>query len=62
MKTWSKEERYRVLESAEEIRPLHERIIRSDYRQQYHIQSVSGLLKESGICSISGVRGALSTG
>ena len=46
MKTWSKEERYRVLESAEEIRPLHERIIRSDYRQQYHIQSVSGLLND----------------
>lgn len=46
MKTWSKEERYRVLESAEEIRPLHERIIRSDYRQQYHIQSVTGLLND----------------
>ena len=32
--------------SADEIRPLHERIRRSDYRQQYHIQSVTGLLND----------------
>ena len=46
MKTWTREERYRVLNNAEEIRDLHERIIRSDYRQQYHIQPVTGLLND----------------
>ena len=46
MKTWTKEERYRILKSAEEIRDLHERIARSDYRQQYHIQPVTGLLND----------------
>ena len=46
MKTWTKEERYRVLKDEEEIRPLHEKIIRSDYRQHYHIQSVTGLLND----------------
>ena len=46
MRAWTKEERYRVLKSAEEIRPLHERTAKSDYRQQYHIQSVTGLLND----------------
>ena len=46
MKTWTKEERYRVLKDEEEIRPLHEKIIQSDYRQRYHIQSVTGLLND----------------
>lgn len=44
MKTWTKEERYRVLKCAEEIKALHEHTILSDYRQHYHIQSVTGLL------------------
>lgn len=46
MKTWTKEERYRVLKSEEEIRPLFESIVKSDYRQHYHIQSVTGLLND----------------
>ena len=46
VKTWTKEERYRVLKSADEIRPLHESIVKSDYRQHYHIQSVTGLLND----------------
>ena len=46
VKQWTKEERYRVLKSAEEIRELHERTILSDYRQHYHIQSVTGLLND----------------
>jgi beta-fructofuranosidase len=46
MKTWTKEERYRVLQDPEEIRELHERTRTSDYRQQYHIQSVTGLLND----------------
>lgn len=46
MKTWTKEARYRVLQDPEEIRPLHEQIRGSDYRQHYHIQSVTGLLND----------------
>ena len=40
MKTWTKEERYRVLQSAEEIRALHEQTALSDYRQKYHIPTM----------------------
>lgn len=43
MKEWTREERYRVLQNAEELRPLHESICRSAYRQAYHIQPVTGL-------------------
>ena len=43
MREWSREERYRVLESADEIRDLHERISKSTYRQLYHVQPVTGL-------------------
>ena len=46
MKTWTKEERYRVLEDPEQIRPLHEAIVTSPYRQTYHIQPVTGLLND----------------
>ena len=46
VKQWTKEERYRVLRSAEELRELFERIIKSGYRQHYHIQSVTGLLND----------------
>ena len=46
MRTWTREERYRVLKNEEEIRELHERIVWSDYRQQYHIQPVTGLLND----------------
>ncbi len=46
MKTWTKEERYRVLKSEEEIRELHARTETSDYRQHYHIQPVTGLLND----------------
>ena len=43
MKEWTREERYKVLQSPEEIRELHERISKSVYRQTYHIQPVTGL-------------------
>lgn len=43
MKEWTREERYRVLQSADEIRPLYERIRSSAYRQQYHVQPITGL-------------------
>ena len=43
MKQWTLEERYRVLESPDEIRDLHERIRTSVYRQKYHVQPVTGL-------------------
>ena len=46
MKTWTTEERYRVLKSEDEVRELHEQIKQSDYRQHYHIQSVTGLLND----------------
>ncbi len=43
MREWTREERYRVLESPEDIRALYERIRQSDYRQLYHVQPVTGL-------------------
>ena len=43
MKEWTLEERYRVLNDAEEIRDLHERIKKSVYRQKFHVQPVTGL-------------------
>lgn len=46
MKNWSREERYRVLKSPEEIRDLYERIQKTPYRQTYHIQPVTGLLND----------------
>ena len=35
MREWSRDERYKVLESADQIRDLHERISKSAYRQLY---------------------------
>ena len=46
MKEWTKEERYRVLKSSDELSELYERTVKSDYRQRYHIQSVTGLLND----------------
>lgn len=43
MKQWKLEERYRVLESADDVKDLYERIKGSKYRQKYHIQPVTGL-------------------
>ena len=43
MREWTREERYRVLKSPEEIRDLYERIQKSVYRQYYHVQPVTGL-------------------
>lgn len=46
MREWTKEERYRVLKSPDEIKPLHDRIVLSPYRQTFHIQPVTGLLND----------------
>ncbi len=46
MKNWTREERYRPLEDPEVLRPLHQRIAASDYRQRFHIQPVTGLLND----------------
>lgn len=46
MKSWTKEERYRVLNSPNEIRGLHNEIKKSMYRQTYHIQPITGLLND----------------
>ena len=43
MKQWTLEERYRVLQSADEVKDLYDRIQTSNYRQKYHIQPVTGL-------------------
>ena len=43
MRQWTLEERYRVLESPEDIKELHERNAASVYRQTYHVQPVTGL-------------------
>ena len=43
MREWTREERYQVLESPEQIRELHERISQSAWRQTYHVQPVTGL-------------------
>lgn len=43
MREWTREERYRVLYDAEEIRDLHVRNSQSVYRQTYHIQPICGL-------------------
>ena len=43
MREWTRDERYRVLQSPEEIRDLYDRIRTSAYRQTYHVQPVTGL-------------------
>ena len=46
MKQWTKEERYRVLHAPDEIIDLHRQIVKSPYRQHYHIQPITGLLND----------------
>ncbi len=43
MREWTREERYRVLHSADEIAELHDRNAKSVYRQTYHVQPITGL-------------------
>ena len=43
MKQWTREERYRELKDASEIRELYDRIQTSVYRQLYHVQPMTGL-------------------
>ena len=43
MREWTLEERYRVLEGAEDVRDLYDKIKGSVYRQAYHVQPVTGL-------------------
>ena len=43
MKQWTREERYRELKDASEIRALYDKIQPSVYRQRYHIQPMTGL-------------------
>ena len=43
MREWTREERYRVLKSPNEIRSLYDRIRGSVYRQTYHVQPITGL-------------------
>ncbi len=46
MKEWTREERYQILQDPEQIRPLHDAISLSPYRQTFHIQPVTGLLND----------------
>lgn len=46
MKTWTKEERYRILMDPQELIGLHEKARSSKYRQCFHIQSVTGLMND----------------
>lgn len=43
MREWTREERYRELKDADEIKDLHKRIQNSVYRQLWHVQPVTGL-------------------
>jgi beta-fructofuranosidase len=56
MKQWTRDERYRVLKSPEEIRELHSRISASGFRQFYHVQPVTGLSSDpNGFALYEGV-------
>ncbi|MBE6123113.1 MAG: sucrose-6-phosphate hydrolase [Erysipelotrichaceae bacterium] len=56
MREWTRDERYRVLQSADEVRDLFERIRKSPYRQTYHIQPVTGLSSDpNGFACYNGV-------
>ncbi|MCR5202515.1 MAG: sucrose-6-phosphate hydrolase [Lachnospiraceae bacterium] len=46
MKEWTKEERYRPLNSLDEIRELEEKIKTSPFRQGFHVQPRTGLLND----------------
>lgn len=43
MREWTRDERYRVLRSPDEIRELYDRTRASVYRQKYHVQPMTGL-------------------
>ncbi len=56
MKEWTREERYRVLHSADEIAELHDRIVSSNYRQSFHVQPITGLSSDpNGFCYHKGL-------
>ncbi len=46
MRQWTREERYRVLRDPQELWDMHEEVSHSDYRQSFHIQSITGLLND----------------
>lgn len=46
MKNWTREERYRPLKDPQELWTLHQEISRSNYRQTYHVQSITGLMND----------------
>ena len=42
MRTWTREEKYRILKDPQELLPLYKKISRSPWRQTYHNQAVTG--------------------
>ena len=48
MKKWTREERYRTFSpnDTEELRALHDKIAQSAWREEFHIQTVTGLMND----------------
>ncbi|MBR1568090.1 MAG: sucrose-6-phosphate hydrolase [Lachnospiraceae bacterium] len=46
MKEWTREERYRYLKDPQELQELYARITKSEFRQTFHNQPVTGLLND----------------
>lgn len=46
MREWTKEEKYRYLHDPQELLPLYEKIKKSEYRQIFHNQAVTGLMND----------------
>ena len=46
MKDWTKEEKYSSYKSEEEVKPIFDEVSKSNYRQHFHIQPVTGLLND----------------
>lgn len=46
MREWTLEERYRVLNGAEDIKDLYDSVAKSSYRQRYHVQPITGLCSD----------------
>ena len=46
MTEWTREKRYSVLKSADELRELYDRVSGCKYRQRFHVQPITGLLND----------------
>ena len=46
MREWTREEKYRYLKDPQELKELYDRISKSQYRQTFHNQAVTGLMND----------------